>query len=173
MAVRCVFAALLALLLALPPAVYATRAFPTSKMAALAAAYEGRGDMAGMLYDPVSHDRGTLARHAEALLEATPQGALVIDDMSFEYLLKWTAALPGRERSDFEVASVVPPHLSSHGIDPLTASIWLEVRKGPVILASTNGCCAAAIDAFRRRGGEIEEFPLSDGGIAWRVRQKQ
>ncbi|MGI6497097.1 MAG: protein O-mannosyl-transferase family [Kiritimatiellia bacterium] len=140
------------------------------RFGAIARDYEHRGDLVGMLADPVFHDRGSLERTAAILVATAPHGALVVDDMAFQHSMEWIARLPSVDRPDLDFVSVVPPFLEGHGLEPRAAAARIAFHDAPVLLTTTNGLCGEALSRLRPYGRSAEAVELPEGRRAFRIR---
>ncbi len=172
---RVAIAALCLLSLALPSFAYASisrwvgegNGYWARRFGGIARQYEHRADMVGMLVNPISHDGGSIERHARAILDAMPNGTIIIDDMAFQYQLEWMASM--HDNANLKVVSVVPGFLDGHGVDPKTAASLAALNDGAAFLTTTNGLCGAVVESLRPYRRKVEALPIGDGGEIFRI----
>jgi hypothetical protein len=164
-----VFAALLASTL-LPPLIYPRigswagnpAGYWGRRYHAAQEAYRGRYDLVGLYTDPIRHDRGTVQRMIDLLMERLPPNAVVVDDSSLYYQME-NAQQHDERRPDVNLWLISPLGIGEWGSTPAEIVEGCLVETNRVFVTADTGPAAAILDALRARGRGAVRFPLDEG----------
>lgn len=161
--------ALLAISFLIPPLVYpqipswAARdsGYWSRRYHSASVAYAGRYDLVGIYADLVRHDRGTVEQLVQLLFAKLPPHALLIDDVSVYYQVKFFQDHNG-QRPDLRLLLLQPLNMEDWGTPASEIIDACRLSTNKIFITATNGPNEPLMSAFRQEGWRAEQLKLAD-----------